>query len=69
MAAMRRKHFDVSALRKVPFVFCILGLRFGFTGFYNSLNHAFGALQDRRERDPHLLFRTYHQPRLHIQAL
>jgi len=31
----RRKLFDVSALREAPFVFCTLGLCFGFTGLYN----------------------------------
>ena len=31
----RRKLFDVSALREAPFVFCTLGLCFGFVGLYN----------------------------------
>src|SRR6266702_5474022 len=31
----RRKLFDVSALREAPFIFCTLGLCFGFIGLYN----------------------------------
>jgi predicted MFS family arabinose efflux permease len=31
----RRKLFDISALREVPFIFCTLGLCFGFIGLYN----------------------------------
>lgn len=31
----RRKLFDVSALREAPFIFCTLGLCFGFMGLYN----------------------------------
>ncbi|KAF8261435.1 major facilitator superfamily domain-containing protein [Lactarius quietus] len=31
----RRKLFDMSALREAPFVFCTLGLCFGFIGLYN----------------------------------
>jgi MFS family permease len=31
----RRRLFDVSALREVPFIFCTLGLCFGFIGLYN----------------------------------
>ncbi|KAH9047095.1 MFS general substrate transporter [Lactarius hengduanensis] len=33
--ATRRKLFDVSALRELPFIFCTLGLCFGFIGLYN----------------------------------
>lgn len=31
----RRRLFDVSALREAPFIFCTLGLTFGFIGLYN----------------------------------
>jgi len=35
LPATRRELFDVSALREAPYIFCTIGLFFGFIGFYN----------------------------------